>query len=55
MKWYHYVACFFAGVCLANTVPHFVMGVTSVPFPTPFSNHYGVSSPPLGTYISIAW
>jgi FtsH-binding integral membrane protein len=47
MKWYHYLACFLAGVLLANAVPHFVMGVTSVPFPTPFSNPpgKGLSSP----------
>ncbi len=47
MKWYHYIACFFAGVFLANAVPHFVMGVTSVPFPTPFANPpgKGLSSP----------
>ena len=41
MKWYHYVACFFAGMFLANALPHFVMGVTSMPFPTPFSNPPG--------------
>ena len=47
MKWYHYVACFFAGMFLANAVPHFVMGVTSVPFPTPFADPpgKGLSSP----------
>ena len=47
MKWYHYIACFFAGMFLANAVPHFVQGVTSVPFPTPFSDPpgKGLSSP----------
>ena len=52
MKWYHYVACFFAGMFLANAVPHFVMGVTSVPFPTPFSNPpgKGLSSPTVNVY-----
>ncbi len=47
MKWYHYIACFFAGMFLANAVPHFVMGVTSVPFPTPFADPpgKGLSSP----------
>jgi len=28
MKWYHYVACFCAGLFLTNTVPHFVHGVS---------------------------
>jgi hypothetical protein len=52
MKWYHYVACFFAGAFLANAVPHFVMGVTSVPFPTPFSSPpgKGLSSPTINVY-----
>ena len=47
MKWYHYVSCFFAGMFLANTVPHLVMGVTSTPFPTPFASPpgKGLSSP----------
>ncbi len=52
MKWYHYVACFLAGVVCANAVPHFVMGVTSVPFPTPFSNPpgKGLSSPTVNVF-----
>ena len=47
LKWYHYLACFFAGMFLANAVPHFVMGVTSVSFPTPFATPpgKGLSSP----------
>ena len=47
MKWYHYIAAFFAGAFLANTVPHFIHGVSGDPFPTPFSHPPGVglSSP----------
>ena len=47
MKWYHFVACFFAGMFLANAVPHFVNGVMSGPFPSPFSSPpgKGLSSP----------
>ena len=47
MKWYHYVACFFAGMFLANAVPHFVQGVSGVSFPTPFASPpgNGLSSP----------
>ena len=37
MKWYHYVAYFFAGAFLANAIPHFVMGVTGRPFQSPFA------------------
>lgn len=47
MKWYNYVACFFAGIFLANLVPHFVHGISGAPFPTPFAHPSGkgLSSP----------
>jgi len=47
MKWYHYIAGFFAGVFLTNVVPHFVNGITGNAFPTPFANPLGqgLSSP----------
>ena len=47
MKWYHFLACFFAGAFLANAVPHFVHGVSGDPFPSPFANPpgKGLSSP----------
>lgn len=53
MKWYNYVACFFAGLFLANVVPHFVHGVSGDAFPTPFANPpgKGLSSPT----INIIW
>ena len=41
MKWYHYIACFFAGALLANFVPHFVQGISGHSFPSPFSNPPG--------------
>jgi hypothetical protein len=49
MKWYHYIICFFAGVFLANFVPHFVQGFSGNSFPSPFSNPpgKGLSSPTL--------
>ena len=49
MNWYHYVACFFAGMFLTNVVPHFVHGVSGDRFPTPFANPpgKGLSSPTL--------
>ena len=53
MKWYQYVAAFFAGVFLANVVPHYVHGVSGDPFPTPFANPpgKGLSSP----MINVLW
>jgi len=53
MKWYHYVAGFFAGVFLTNVVPHFVNGISGNSFPTPFANPpgKGLSSP----LINILW
>ncbi len=52
MKWYHYLACFFAGAFVANAVPHLVVGMTSVPFPTPFSSPpgKGLSSPTVNVF-----
>ena len=51
MKWYNYVACFFAGLFIANTVPHFIHGISGDPFPSPFSNPpgKGLSSPTINT------
>ncbi len=47
MKWYHYLACFFAAMFLANSVPHFVNGISGDAFPTPFANPPGRGlSPP---------
>ena len=53
MKWYHYIAAFFAGAFLANVVPHFIHGVSGDPFPTPFANPpgKGLSSP----LVNVIW
>lgn len=53
MKWYHYIACFFAGAFLANFVPHFVHGVSGDPFPSPFSNPPGIG--PSSPLINVLW
>jgi hypothetical protein len=47
MKWYNYIACFFAGAFIANMVPHFIHGVSGDVFPTPFATPpgKGASSP----------
>jgi len=53
MSWYNYVAGFFAGVFLANFVPHFVHGISGDRFPTPFAHPpgRGLSSPT----VNVAW
>ena len=47
MSWYHYVGGFFAGMFLANFVPHYIKGVAGDSFPTPFAKPpgKGLSSP----------
>ena len=53
MNWHAYIACFFAGMFLANAVPHFVHGVSGDPFPTPFAHPpgKGLSSP----IVNVLW
>jgi hypothetical protein len=53
MIWYQMVAAFFAGMLLANTVPHFVHGISGDPFPTPFAHPpgKGLSSP----LVNVLW
>ena len=53
MNWYHYITCFFAGMFLANVVPHFVNGISGDPFPTPFAHPpgKGLSSPT----VNVVW
>ena len=53
MNWSHYVASFFAGMFLANVVPHFVQGVCGNRFPTPFAKPpgRGLSSP----MVNVVW
>jgi uncharacterized membrane protein len=53
VNWYDYIACFFAGMLLANVVPHFVHGISGDRFPTPFAHPRGrgLSSPPA----NVAW
>ena len=40
-RWYHYVAYFFAGVFLANTLPHLGNGVSGHAFQSPFASPPG--------------
>lgn len=53
MIWYEYPACFFAGMILANAVPHFVHGISGDRFPTPFAKPPGKGlSPPT---VNVVW
>jgi hypothetical protein len=53
MTWHQYIACFFAGMFLANVVPHFVHGISGDGFPTPFAKPpgKGLSSPT----VNVVW
>jgi hypothetical protein len=53
LNWYDYIACFFAGMFLANVVPHFVHGISGDRFPTPFAKPpgRGLSSPT----VNVVW
>jgi hypothetical protein len=53
MHWYSYVACFFAGMFLANAVPHFVHGISGDRFPSPFSKPPGKGLSPAP--VNMAW
>jgi len=53
LNWYAYIASFFAGMLLANVVPHFVHGISGDRFPTPFAHPRGegLSSP----IVNVVW
>lgn len=55
MEWYQYLAAFFAGAVLANTVPHFIHGISGDKFPTPFAKPpgKGLSSAPVNMVWSL--
>ncbi|HUB60073.1 MAG TPA: hypothetical protein VL978_05200 [Puia sp.] len=53
MFWQFYLCAFFAGVFLANAIPHFIQGVCGNKFPTPFAKPpgKGLSSAP----VNVIW
>lgn len=53
MKWYHYLAAFFAGAFLANFVPHFIHGISGDTFPSPFSDPPGKG--PSSPMVNVLW
>ncbi len=47
-----YVALFFAGALLCNSLPHLVAGLQGMPFPTPFARPRGIgNSAPLVNFL----
>ena len=40
-RWYHYIAWFFGGAFIANTIPHLVSGISGSPFQSPFASPPG--------------
>ncbi|MDR3620573.1 MAG: hypothetical protein P4L85_14575 [Paludisphaera borealis] len=40
-RWYHFIAYFFGGFFLANTIPHLVNGISGSPFQSPFARPPG--------------
>jgi hypothetical protein len=43
-----YVALFFAGAFLCNSLPHLICGLSGMPFPSPFAKPHGFGdSPPV--------
>jgi hypothetical protein len=42
MRWYHYLAYFFGGAFLANTIPHLDNGISGHAFQSPFASPPGV-------------
>jgi hypothetical protein len=41
MHWYNYIALFFGGAFLANSLPHVGNGISGRPFPSPFASPPG--------------
>ncbi len=53
MEWYAYLAYFFAGVFLANGVPHFVHGIAGKKFQSPFASPPGVGES--SAVVNVIW
>ncbi len=53
MPWLDYLAYFFGGVFLVNTIPHLVAGVSGRPFQSPFSKPPGIGLS--SSTVNVAW
>ena len=40
-RWYHWIAWFWGGAFLANTIPHLLNGISGSPFQSPFASPPG--------------
>ena len=52
MRWYQYIAYFFGGAFLVNSVPHFTNGVSGRSFATPSPRRQAKDSLRLGSTCS---
>jgi len=53
MPWYYYVAYFFAGAFLANSLPRLVQGMCGNKFQTPFASPPGVGES--SAIVNVLW
>jgi hypothetical protein len=53
MRWYHYIAYFFGGALLANTLPHLGNGISGHAFQSPFASPPGIGLS--SSIINVLW
>src|ERR1700722_19374021 len=53
MPWYDYLAYFFAGAFLTNSIPHFVQGVCGNKFQSPFASPSGIGES--SAIVNVVW
>jgi hypothetical protein len=53
MRWYHYIAYFFGGVFLTNSLPHLGNGISGHAFQSPFASPPGVGLS--SSIVNVAW
>jgi len=55
MPWYYYLAHFFAGAFLANSIPHLVQGLCGNKFQSPFASPPGVGESSAAVNVVWGW
>jgi hypothetical protein len=53
MRWYYYLAYFFGGIFLANSLPHLGNGISGHAFQSPFASPPGVGLS--SATVNVAW
>jgi hypothetical protein len=53
MAWYFYLAWFFAGAFLANSIPHIAQGMSGNRFQTPFASPRGIGES--SAVLNVVW